>query len=118
MIDWNYVLETFIEGLKVTIVMVFLAGQYTRKAWDSLPKWSESLGEWWANVLTGGDLLFYLNQNGTIPYKIAVIIAKKQGVYRQFIQTYGPESNWICPEWGNLGVDLGELNMFVCEHAE
>jgi hypothetical protein len=119
MIDWEYVLETFIEGLKVTIVLLFLAGQYTRKAWDSLPEWSESLGEWWAAIITDGDLMAYFNpHNGTIPYKIAIKLVKKQEVYNQFVEIYGPEANWNCPEWGNLGIDLGDLNMFIYEHAE
>jgi hypothetical protein len=53
MIDWNEAQATAIHALKVAIVLTLLAGRATRWVWDSLPEWSESMGQWYSSLITG-----------------------------------------------------------------
>lgn len=56
-IDWAEVAQIVIEGLKVFIVLTFLAGWATRRAWDHLPVLSEQLGRWYADLLVPSNAI-------------------------------------------------------------
>lgn len=51
-IDWAEVSQIVIDGIKVLIVLTFLAGRATRMAWAQLLQASEHLGCWYATLLT------------------------------------------------------------------
>lgn len=53
LIDWSEVQEIVIEGIKILIVMVLLAGRATRQAWESLIAASERLGKIYARLIVG-----------------------------------------------------------------
>lgn len=52
-IDWAEVAAIVLQGLQVTIVLLLLAGRWTRRAWDALPALSEQLGRRYARLLMG-----------------------------------------------------------------
>lgn len=51
LIDWQEVAAIVIHGLKILVVFSLLAGRATRRAWDSLPGWSERLGKAYVRLL-------------------------------------------------------------------
>lgn len=113
LINWRDVAEIVIHGLKVLITLTILAGQYTRKAWDSLPSFSENLGQIWAGILYGDNPLERLDSVGQVPYTFAEQMAARFGLYLEFADSYGPAADWNDPEYGRLGVDLGEFNVWI-----
>jgi hypothetical protein len=54
-IDWGQVSSVVLQGLKVLVVLTYLAGQATRKAWDALPKLSERLGRFYSSFLVASE---------------------------------------------------------------
>lgn len=52
-IDWAEVAAIVLHGLQVLIAMTLLAGQYTRRAWDSLLLFSERMGKAYSWLLLG-----------------------------------------------------------------
>lgn len=54
-IDWELVSSVVLQGLKVLVVLTYLAGQATRKAWDALPELSERLGRFYSSLLGASE---------------------------------------------------------------
>jgi hypothetical protein len=52
-IDWQEVGAIVLHGLQVLIAMTLLAGQYARRAWDSLLLFSERMGKAYSWLLLG-----------------------------------------------------------------
>lgn len=54
------------------------------------------------------------DDNGTVPYSVALQFVREHSMEDQFLGDYGPEHAWQDPETGKpIGVDVGELLVWM-----
>jgi len=95
MIDWAEVFEIVKDGLKVLIVMLYLAGKYTRQQWHNLPSYSEKLGKLWASFVISERKL---TMSG-IMANLSTVLDTFRGssMYRNIVK-FVSEYSWRSPE--------------------